>query len=174
MGDYDFFAKFAADPTDQNYRAIFAVVIAQPSWDPYATDLAEVMQLLKDGQFEAARTRCLEMMPNRVLNPRAHWLLSKAAEGMHDADAAQFEMMLASRCVQGILATGDGSMERPWLVTAVEDEYDLLGLIGRRPHSQASMTTSDGRELDVMHCPEGDAHFDITAIRRALDRQFSS
>jgi leucyl aminopeptidase len=55
-------------------------------------------------------------MSNLLLSPRAHRLLSflYAKEGNEEAAAMEFE--IAETCIQGILATGEGSRENPFLV----------------------------------------------------------
>ena len=61
-----------------------------------------------------------------ALSPQAHRLAAEAAQRIGDQNSATAETVFATRCVDEIRATGDGSESRPFLVARVSDEADLL------------------------------------------------
>ncbi|MCW4601656.1 DUF4919 domain-containing protein [Janibacter hoylei] len=93
-------------------------------------------------------------MPGAALNPLAHRLLAAAHEALGDDDAARREATLHTLSVSSVLATGDGTQERPWSVLRVADEYDVMRAKGVTPVVQATRTV-DGRVVDVHEVVDG-------------------
>ncbi|MCX6318500.1 MAG: hypothetical protein NTW29_14505 [Bacteroidetes bacterium] len=68
--------------------------------------------------------------------------------------------MIAIKLMEGVSLTGDGSQEKPFLVTSVSDERDFLQLIEEKVESQCLLsvvgkhydllTTASGRLLTLM------------------------
>jgi hypothetical protein len=56
-----------------------------------------------------------------------HKFLAFAYGKQGGKDAARIEYQLANLCLEGILSTGTGTEDKPYLVLHVEDEYDVLG-----------------------------------------------
>ena len=57
-------------------------------------------------------------------------------------------------CLQGILATGDGSRRKPYLVSQLSDEYDVLKLLGQTCEKQ-HLVQRGPRSCDVLTCDDG-------------------
>jgi hypothetical protein len=104
-----------------------------------------------------------ELMPNWLLSPRVHFLLSTAADKLGDADMARREQYLAKVCLRGLLASGNGSEELPYLITHLPDEYDVLDALGKEMTGQRLVRSGPGA-CDVIACADGtEVWFDITA-----------
>ena len=94
-----------------------------------------------------------------------------AAEGLEDAAKAKAEREAAAKCVEGVLATGDGSADKPYLVTRVSDEYDLLRHL-KKARTTQGLRHKDGKAFDVMSCTDGtEVWFDITAVFGSLSKK---
>ena len=148
-------------------------VTTSEKYDPYSSDLDQVLDVLNEGRFEQARERIHDIMGKWLLNPRIHLMASAAARGLGDEKTAEMEGFFAVRCLQGMLATGDGTHERPYLVSSVHDEYDVLGHQKKSLRGQ-SLIEDGERMLDVLDCEDGSKiSFDITrpysAAARKLD-----
>ncbi len=50
-------------------------------------------------------------MGNLILSPRAHQLLGFLHHKLGDEQAATMEMIIGNACIEGILATGGGSID---------------------------------------------------------------
>ena len=78
-------------------------------------------------------------------------------------------MLVAATCCEGILATGDGTKEKPYLVTRTSDEYDILQYLDKQFGGQALVSDGD-RNFDVMTCSDGtELWFDITDPFKKLE-----
>lgn len=101
-------------------------------------------------------------MANYLLSPGAHLLLGDIYEKLGDEESARRERTIAIRCVKAILASGDGTADRPYLVTRVSDEYDVLAYL-KKPMERQSLQQRGGRACDVMCCKDGsEIWFDIS------------
>lgn len=68
------------------------------------------------------------------------------------------------RDLDEILATGDGSAEKPFHVRSISEEYVVLEHLETTLESQ-SLVEKDGRRFDVIVCSNGcDYWFDISEI----------
>ena len=120
------FSALVAKPTSANLQAVRGLLAADRSYDPYSDDLTQLNKLLHEGKNQEAIALAVKSQPNLLLSPQAHRLAAEAAKRIGDQNLAAAETAFADRCVEGILATGDGSESRPFLVARVSDEADLL------------------------------------------------
>ena len=159
-----------SQPSRENYLRLWEAVTSGPSYAPYGDPFGPVEQRLEAGDFAGAQEALRPVLGQLLLCPRAHLLASVAAKRAGDEDAAGFESMFYVRCIQGILATGDGTADRPYLVTRTSDEYDVLSHLEKELQVQSLMHGPDGRSLDRMTCTDGsELHFDVTRALETLD-----
>jgi hypothetical protein len=159
------FVEMVKTPSDENYRRIREMVLADASFDPKSRELEQADNHLQANEFDALYSIIGNAMPNVLLSPRAHMYMSLAAEERGDEDDAQLEQTIATACLAGLLATGDGNRSTPYLAIRREDEYDALRALEKEVTSQEHVE-QDGRFFDVFRCTDGqDVWFDITDTR---------
>ncbi len=96
-----------------------------------------------------------------------------AYEKLGKQEEAEMEAAIYRRCIEGILSTGDGSREHPYVITRVSDEYDILFVLEREMESQA-LCEINNRHCDVIALADGEEMvFDITDCYGELTKQFS-
>lgn len=157
------FAAFLKKPTRENYLRVYKTVTSHPKYAPYSRDLDDVSKLLGQKKYQEALKKLDAAMPNLLLSPRAHKYAGSAASGAGDAERGKKEFSIASQCIKGILSTGDGSEEKPYLVTRVSDEYDVLRHLKKATQIQG-LIFKDGKSYDRIQCTDGSGvWFDITA-----------
>ena len=127
---------------------------------PADVSLLEMIALTGD---HSAFTETLRMLPPLVaLSPAVHALALESARKAGDEEDAELEAFLLEVCLAGILATGDGSAESPYLVACTADERHVCHALGLEPGPQALVNDS-GRTLDVVQCLDGtDVWFDVS------------
>jgi len=160
--------------TRESYLQLRQAVMDLPSYDPYGDSLHEADTLLERKQYQEAmeflRSRC----DNWFLTPRVHQMLSYAHAQSGDAEGERMEEGIGLLLLQGILTTGDGSETRPYLVTRVEHEYDVLGCLEKSSQGQALVHRGE-QHFDVHHCEDGSSvWFDITAQYDRLQQSSGS
>src|SRR5262249_5277926 len=97
-----------------------------------------------------------------LLSPQVHQTAWLAAEKLGDADRAKVERCVTRACLRGLVRSGDGSPDRPFPVTHISDEYDLLDHLGKEFRGQRNVTTEAGG-VDGFDCGDGsDLWFDVT------------
>lgn len=111
--------------------------------------------------------------PNELLSPRYYVLWARLAEKTGRQPEAKAVQMLAARCIQGLLSTGDGAIERPILVTRFTDEDDLVVLHFKSRVATRERVRRGSHVLDLVTCKDGgELYFDVTTPsrnRRARD-----
>lgn len=145
--------RYLSEQTPDNLAALRHAVRSSAGFDP-DVDLREAVPLLEAGRHREALDAVRAKMPGAALNPSAHLLLAAAHEALGDDAAAQREATLHKLSVSSVLATGDGTQERPWSVLRVADEYDVMRAKGVTPRRQATRTV-DGRVVDVHEVVDG-------------------
>ena len=167
----DLFAAFLDDPTRERFLAVRQALVADPAYDPYSTDLDDAENLFTEKQYAAAHRRLSDAMPNLLLSPRAHLIASLAARELDDTKAHEFENFVCFRCLDGLLATGDGGEDQPFLVLRTSDIYDVL-LHQQKELAQQSLVQKGGRSYDHMTCTDGtELWFDVTDAYERLRQQ---
>jgi len=158
---------FLSSPGRDTYFAIREEVIASEHYNPHSLELNAAISLLAAGDHIQAREVITGSMPNLLLSPIAHQLLSRIAEQLNDQESAESEHAIGSLCLRGLLATGDGSQDKPYIVVRISDEYDVVHCLGKQMVEQSLIADGDKR-YDLLRCADGsELWFEITdALRR--------
>ena len=140
----DEFSEFLADPSGENFLRLRQVVLDTPGYDFYSDDVSELEELVNNGQYDEVPGKLPELMPGWLLSPRVHQLVGVSARKTGDAERVAAQEYLAKACLGGLLQSGDGSRARPYRVTHVADEYDVLDYLGQGTTDQRVVTGDDG------------------------------
>ena len=158
----DLFNDFLADPSAATFAALRDVLIKDPAYDFYATDIDDLDDLAERQDHQGVVSSFPAFMPNWLLSPRVHALVSRAAEQVGDKELATRERYLTEACLRAMLASGDGSELRPYPVTHVPDEYDLLEALDKEMARQRQHA-DEVSLCDVIECTDGsEIWFDIS------------
>lgn len=161
---------FVMSQDRDSYLEFREKVISSDSYQPYSDELDTAVELCDQEKWEEARDLVQNAMGNLILSPRAHRMVGFLHHKLGDDQAAQFESMIAQCCLIGIQATGDGSVDDPFIVVRTSDEHDLIEHLGKQPQQQ-SLTHQGDRHLDVITCVDGTEYwFDITAAHNQLSK----
>ena len=126
--------------------------------------LVELVELASAGKFSTLLARVDDLQPAWALSPRVHFLAAIAAEETGATEIAELERFTFQACLEGILATGDGTAEAPYLITYLSDEYDVLAALGLEPRAQV-LVEQRGLLCDVARCLDGEeVWFELTDI----------
>ncbi len=139
---------------DAHLQRLRRAVVEAPTFDPDLDVITELGPLMQQGEHRRVVLALSAKMPGAALNPSAHAMLSEALRGTGDDRAATREDLMARLSVASILATGDGTRERPWSVLRVADEYDVLRARGVTPVSQRA-EVDGARMLDRHETEDG-------------------
>ena len=160
----DILEAFLEQPTARSYRAARRAILCDPEFRGDPRLLAEVAELCERQQFALADQLFQRMMPDWALSPRAHMYAAWIAEELGQSRDVELEQFLCIACLRGLLATGDGSRQRPYLVTHVSDEYDIVSWFGGQVVSQR-LAAQAGRECDVLTDEDGGEYwFDVSDL----------
>ena len=169
----ELFVAFLREPTPESFRAIRDAVAGHPNYNGYSDDLHTMEDAYQQKRFADVKAAFAEAQPNLLLSPGAHLILSMTLRDEGNADGSEMERFICYRCVEGIQSTGDGSHERPFLVLRTSDEYDMLGVLGKRFSGQA-LVHEDEKSFDKMTCDDGaELWFDITEMLGAMARRLN-
>ena len=158
----ELFLAFLESPSRDTYLAVRSALISGPAYEPYSRDILDLVDLIEKGQFAEADELLRGAMPNLLLSPRAHLCAAMIAEQAGDEERRRMEGAVAYACVQGILSTGDGTKQHPYVVTRTSDEYDVLQFLKKELASQSLHEEGD-RHYDELRCEDGsEMWFDVT------------
>lgn len=160
------FLQFLQDPTQERYLALREQVVAAETYRPYTEGLLTLAKLHEEERHEELLQAAEVVVPNFLLTPSLHYYLGRAHAALGNGDAENLERHIFAACRDALLATGDGTPTKPYLVTQLDDEREIMGFIGRTAVQQALVKHEDGRFFDVW-TDEKDAEetwFDITEL----------
>ena len=160
---------FLEAPTARTYRqvreALLEEVAATCSAETLSAGvLVELTELAAADQFHAVLGRIDDLQPAWALSPRIHYLAAVAADEVGEDDVAELERFVFQSCLDGILATGDGTKQSPYLSTYSSDVHDLLLALGLEPRSQR-LVEQRGLLCDVVRCADDEeVWFELTRV----------
>jgi len=165
------FQEFLKAPTRESYLRVHKALASCEAYRPYSLDLSQIGDLVREKKFKEAKALLGKAMPNLLLSPRAHLYGIQIARGLGDEAAVARERDAFRKCLKGILSTGDGTESKPYVVSRVSDEYDVLRALRKRKTRQGLMHRN-GRSYDAVTCTDGSTvWFDVTAAFAAMSRR---
>jgi hypothetical protein len=166
------FFDFVESDKPDDFDAVQKALVESDFYAPYSSfDIQAATKLLEEGKLKEAEKEVFSSMPNTLLSPIAHLILARIRDKEGNQDGRYTEGMLATRCVNGLLSTGDGTEDRPIRVTHVSDEYDLINLHFKTSRKSQRLISKGDKKFDVIECDNGKSYwFDITHSMRGLER----
>jgi len=141
--------EFLQEPNRETYLTFRAKIIASDNYSPYSNEFDTATELCEQERIEDARETLQDAMGNLMLSPRAHHLLGFLHHKLENERAAEMELMIGDACLQGILATGDGSKDAPYIVVRTSDEHDIISHLEKQ-FKQQSLTHVDEKHFDLI------------------------
>ena len=167
------FHEFVENPTGALYLGLLEELTAGPDYRPYSRQIDQIRGLLDSEEYEKAFEACHLSKGTLLLSPELHMLAGYAARKLGDEELFNMERAITASCVHGILDTGDGTKEKPYVVSVTDDEYFILEVLKKKFEAQALLQVGD-RHLDLIRTTEGDElYFDISRPYENLQKQFS-
>lgn len=164
----DLLSDFLDKPSGDTFLPLREAIIAAPEYDMFSDGLTRLGDFVESGDAAEALAMAPELMPNWLLSPQVHYLLSQAAEAQHDADRTNSEMMMFQACIHGLTSSGSGTEDNPYAVLHVSDEYAILEALDKEPIAQRR-EMRDGQAFDVLTCSDdSELWFDITDSLAAM------
>ncbi len=157
-------AAYLADPGPTTLDALRSAVRSAPN---FRSDLSldrTVEPLIARQAYDEAIAALRDLMPGAIFSPLVHARLADALGHSGQQQAADHEWSLSRAAIGSILATGDGTAERPWSVLRISDEYDVLRSMHKRSRRQ-EVQQIGSRYLDHHLCDDdSEVYFDVTAL----------
>jgi len=165
----ELFMRFMANPSRETFLAVRDALIASDEYDPYSRDLPLATELLNADKYREALDTLGNVFGNLMLSPSAHMAWCQALGQLGQQQDADIQGALCVLCVRGILTTGKGTVDEPYLVTRLTDQYDVLAMLKKKSTS-VGRCTEDGRHLDIHSLDDGgQLVFDMTDPNRRLE-----
>ena len=158
----ELFFSLLRDPSLDTFLDLRERIIDTSQYFPYSAEFYEMGELLEQEEYTLAVKLFQHTLPNLLLSPGAHLMVSYAYEAQNNTEMAEFEKQVAFLLISCLLETGDGTLDNPYLILRISDEHDVLNALGKARREQALMADGD-RILDRHTCEdETDVYFDVT------------
>lgn len=158
------FAEFLKAPDPGRFRGLQDALFAHETYEPHADYLTQMKIRLQRADNDGAIRLFAACMPNLLLSPKAHTLLSYAHKNLQRPNEAEMELAVGSICLNCLLQTGRGSAAAPYRVTRISDETDILKFQGRKAQAQRLVHEDDRYYDHVLLEDETECVFDVTGI----------
>jgi hypothetical protein len=157
-------AKIADDPSAESYRKVHRLVLGMP--DYRATGYLERVQSIRREHGPQAAVDFIESNGFVLFHPGILFNYSGCLDELGKTEVATGAKNLAASVLVAWKRTGDGTRERPYLLT-FEDGY-VMDLHFREKQLDRLQRLEDaGRHLYVVHCTDGtNITFDATDIEK--------
>ncbi|MCA9265380.1 MAG: hypothetical protein KDA60_16080 [Planctomycetales bacterium] len=148
------YENFLVKPSAANYLNVRSLLLANPRWIRRDEELVQLGRLSRKSDLVGMMELAERMIPAWIVCPRFHFLLATTAGSVGDDETAELERFQFESCLQGILASGDGSRARPYFVVHTSDIRDAMRALGVTAVGQEVLARGDSL-CDAMHCLDG-------------------
>ena len=165
------FSAFVESPGRESFLAVRNELMASEHYDPNSDEFELIEELIVDDRLDEAGEKLGQSMPNLILSPRAHLLNALVARMRGDSQSEQTAFKIAAACCQGIISTGNGTREAPYLVTRASDEHDVLQFLNKQYTGQ-SLKQDGQRRFEVVESSDGlEFWFEVTDAFAKLEQE---
>jgi hypothetical protein len=164
------YAAYVREPTNDNFLNLRKAVVAHEDYQRQNLFAAEMLVLVEKRKYREAERLFDETMPNLLICPIAWSQLGSIARSEGNVPVAGVHENFGRMLGRSILDTGDGSRERPYLMTNFVDQTVIMGALGKHAAHQETIDCSD-KLLKKVNCQDGTVlWFDVTeCVRRVAD-----
>jgi hypothetical protein len=150
---------FLSGPSPETYQVLRQLVLSSPSYRPDLDTVDQLWKALDAGALARAEEISARLVPTYLLNPRAHLGLAYLHGQKGDERGEQFEFYFCQQVRKFLLDSGDGSRQRPYRVTSVDEVHYVAGALEARV-KQVTCEWVDGRLHDVLLTDKGELYFE--------------
>lgn len=150
---------FLSVPSSKTYLALRRLVLSSPNYRPDLNFVDQLWKALDADDLARAEALSSQLIPTYLLNPRAHLGLAYLHGKKGDERGEQFEFYFCQQVRKFLLESGDGSRQRPYQVTSVDEVHYVAGALEARV-KQVSCEWVGGRFCDVLLTDRGDLYFE--------------
>jgi hypothetical protein len=178
---HDILARLQAKDTSIDFTALRLAYAASPDYAPYGSDADDHRDSLNAALERRDYRRVIVEADSALgidyLDIRTHVLRAYASEQLGDSAGAAWDRLIAARLAQSIIQSGAGTVDSPYVVISVAEEYALLGMNHYQSGMQ-SLSKCGTRPCDILETTHRDTqekrtfHFDITLPMTYMRRQF--
>jgi len=146
-------ARAKLDPAHADFgklRMAFAKTPAYLPYDRYTAEDKEINAAIDAGNWTRALQIVNSLLEKNYVRIRSHLSALMIYDKQGDAERARFHHAFVNGLFRSIMSSGDGrSAASAFVVINTEEEYDVIGLSGLQPGSQA-LRHEGGKSFDVM------------------------
>lgn len=150
--------NFLSGPSPETYQILRQLVLSSPNYRPDLDTVDQLWKALDAGQLEEAEQLATRLVPTHLLNPRAHLGLAYLHGQKGDSRGEQFEFYFCQQVRKFLMESGDGSRQRPYQVTSVDEVHYVVGVLEARVR-QVTCEWLGGRLHDVLLTDQGELYF---------------
>lgn len=125
--------EFMDSPTVENLSALRRDIRQAHNFDPMLQITGAVQALMDEGNHVRALEVINDTLPGSLLSPSTHVMASECFRLLGDQDSADREATLADVSVRCVTITGSGTREEPWQALRINDQYDVMAVLGMEP-----------------------------------------
>jgi hypothetical protein len=152
------YEQFLRQPTATRYLALRASLLKQFGV-PKPLAIHRLQRDIRRGLATAAiRPQINVLSSGWLLSPRFHLLVAEFAERREDAEQLELSLFEAQSCLAGLVATGDGSRDRPYQSTYPTDVQDVATAQRLRVEAQ-HLVQRQSRWFDLATCSNRELWF---------------
>ena len=123
------FEHYLQERTQESFLNARRVLMSLPSYNPMSPELYALDEMLRAGDWHSMRDLASQVVDNWMLTPYIHEALALAYKKLDDHERSSLEYALSVACAEGIISTGDGTAEKPYLVVRSDDAYGVLNFL---------------------------------------------
>jgi len=178
---HDLLARLKARDTLVDFTALRVAYAASPDYAPYGSGADDHRAALRVALGKRDYQRALQEADATLgidyLDVRTHVVRAYVAEQLGDTAAALWDRIVAARLVRSIMQSGAGTVDSPYVVISVAEEYAVLGMNDYERGMQ-SLSECGTRPCDILEATQRQTHekrtfyFDISLPKAYMDRLF--
>ncbi len=146
-------ARAKLDPARADFRQLRMAFTKTPAYLPYDRYTAEDKEInaaIDTGNWTRALEIVNSLLEKNYVRIRSHLSALLIYDKQGDTERARFHHAFINGLFRSIMSSGDGrSAASAFVVINTEEEYDVIGLSGLQPGSQA-LRHEGGKSFDVM------------------------
>lgn len=140
-------ARLKQGDTSIDFSALRNAFVQTDQYDPYQDDFSDetnsMLKALDEKQFEEAIRIAGQLLDTNYTAMLPHIISAIAWNELGNSEKERFHGEIVKGLVRSLMESGDGSIEKPYRVIRVQEEYDLINVMGLEFKSQSLLSSED-------------------------------
>ncbi|WP_372367006.1 hypothetical protein [Candidatus Uabimicrobium sp. HlEnr_7] len=153
----------------ESFVKLRTLILKDADYNFYKDTTTQLVEWLDLEEYQKIVDQCKNAGVNEILCPGFHKYIGIALKRQGNLEGFKAETAIYSYCIKMILQCGEGTLQKPYQVLRISDEYEVMKILQKQMAKQSLISQND-KHYDMIECTDGSIlYFDVSVSKNSVD-----